>query len=87
MDPKIVFKASGIISVIIGILASLCLINVRLIFPGLILAILGFLSSGINIFLNEKYDFSNGRYSIGFIGMIFSSVPVLFIMYMAFSHR
>ncbi|MGZ3885686.1 MAG: hypothetical protein ACXVPQ_10035 [Bacteroidia bacterium] len=87
MNPKTLYTISGVISVIVGVLAGLCLFDIKLTFLALLFAVIGFLMSGVNIFLNEKYDFSGGKYSIGFIGMIFSSIPVLFILYIIFRHK
>ena len=87
MNLRTVYKVAGIISVIVGVLASLCVMDIKLTFLGLLLAIIGFISSGINIFLNAKYEFSQGKFSAGYVGMIFSSIPVLLLMYIVFSHK
>jgi hypothetical protein len=87
MNPKTLYNISGIISVIVGVAAGLCIIDIKLTFLGLLLAVIGFFTSGINIFLNEKYEFSKGKYSIGLIGMIFSSIPVLFLLFIVFRHK
>jgi hypothetical protein len=87
MNPRTLYKISGIISVIVGVMASLCIMDIKLTFLGLVLAIIGFATSGINIFLNAKHEFSTGKYSLGYVGMIFSSLPVLLIMYIVFSRK
>jgi len=87
MNPKILYKFSGVISVIAGIAAALCVIDPYLMFYGLMLSVTGFIFSGINIFINAKCGFSEGKYSSGFVGMVFSSVPVIYLMYIIFSSR
>ena len=87
MNHKTIYKISGVLSVIAGILAALCVMDIKLTFLGLLLAIVGFVFSSANIFLNAKYEFSENKFSLGYIGMIFSSVPVIFLMVVVFQHR
>lgn len=72
---------------ITGIFAALCVMDIKLTFLGLLLAIVGFIFSSANIFLNAKYEFTEGKFSLGYIGMIFSSVPVVFLMLVIFRHK
>lgn len=53
----------------------------------MLFAIIGFIFSGINVFLNAKYEFTTGRFSLGYIGMIFSSLPVIYLLYIIFGNR
>ena len=87
MNPKTIYKISGIVSVIVGIFATLCVMDIKLTFLGLLFAITGFIFSSINIFLNAKHEFTEGKFSLGYIGMIFSSVPVVFLMLVIFRHQ
>lgn len=87
MNLKSIYKISGILSVIAGVLAALCVMDIKLTFPGLLLSILGFIFSSANIFLNAKYEFTESRFSLGYIGMIFSSVPVVLLMLVIFRHK
>jgi hypothetical protein len=87
MNRAKLYKVSGIASVIIGILAACSLYNFSFVFYGLLLAIIGFILAGINIFLDAKHGMSGKKYPVGYLGMVFSSIPVLFLMYMIFSHR
>ncbi len=87
MNPKLIYKISGIVSVVVGVFAALCVIDIKLTFLGLLFAIVGFIFSSINIFLNAKHEFTEGKFSIGYIGMIFSSVPVIFLMLVIFRHK
>jgi hypothetical protein len=87
MDQRRLYKVSGIASVIIGVLAACSLYNFSFVFYGLLLAVIGFILAGINIFLDAKHGLSEKKYPVGYVGMIFSSIPVLFLMYMIFSHK
>jgi hypothetical protein len=86
MNQLKLYKFSGPASIIVGILAALSLINFSYVFYGLLFTVIGFVFAGINIFLDAKHGFSEKKYPAGYIGMIFSSIPVLFLMYMIFSH-
>lgn len=78
------FKLSGILSVIFGAVASLALINPHYLFFALLFAILGFASATINIYLNAKYEITNSNFSMGHIGVILSSIPVIFLLILIF---
>jgi len=79
-----VYKFSGIISLICGILAAICLVSIRTVPIGLFFSVLGFILSGINVFLDAKHEFSGKKYPLGYAGMILSSLPVIFLMIMIF---
>ncbi len=87
MNPKTIYKIAGVISILTGIMAAISLVNIRLIFFGLLFAIVGFIFSAINIFLNAKHEYTVGRFSIGYIGMIFSSLPVIYLLYLIFGNK
>lgn len=87
MDLARVYKISGIASIAIGTLAAASLLSFSMVFYGLLMAVIGFILAGVNIFLDAKYEFSGKRYPAGYIGMVFSSIPVLFLMYMIFSNK
>ena len=74
------FKLSGIASVFFGVLCCLSLINPTYLRFGFLFTILGFISSTANIYLNAKYEITKSSLSLGYIGMILSSVPVIFIL-------
>ena len=80
------YKFSGIISLVCGILAASCLVSLRTVPLGLLLSVLGFILSGINVFLDAKHEFSGKKYPLGYAGMILSSLPVVFLMIMIFRH-
>jgi len=78
------FKISGFLSAACGLVASLTLINPYLLFYSLLFAILGFTFSTINIYLNAKYEITKGFFSLGYVGVVLSSIPVIFLMVLIF---
>lgn len=78
------FKLSGIVSVVFGLGACLTLINPFYLFFSLLFAIIGFIFSTINIYLNAKYEITKGSFSLGYIGVVLSSIPVIFLMVLIF---
>jgi hypothetical protein len=74
------FKLSGILCLVFGTLSCLILMNPFLLFFSLLAAIIGFTFSTINIFLNAKYEITKKAFTIGYIGMILSSFPVIFLL-------
>lgn len=78
------FKLSGYISVVFGAAASLTLLNPYWLFFSLLFAIIGFIFSTINIYLNAKYEITKGNFSLGYIGVALSSFPVIFLMVLIF---
>jgi hypothetical protein len=87
MNVKLLYKLSGYLSVAIGIAATLCIFRIQYVYYGVALALLGFVFSVINIFLNEKYYADQVKYSKGYIGMFLSSLPVIFLMLVIFKFR
>lgn len=80
------FKLSGILSVVFGGVASLMLINPYYLFFALLFAILGFALATVNIYLNAKYEITKGNFSLGHVGVILSSIPVIFLLILIFRH-
>jgi hypothetical protein len=80
------YRISGIVSLIIGIAAACCLVSISTLPYGLFFSIVGFILSGINVFLDAKHEFSGKKYPLGYAGMILSSLPVVFLMIMIFRH-
>lgn len=74
------FKLSGYVSIILGTVATISLINPRYLFYGLLFSIMGFVFSTINIYLNTKYEITKKAFSLGYIGMLLSSIPVIFLL-------
>lgn len=84
MSPFKVYKISGIVSLVFGILAASCLVSIKTVPFGLLFSVLGFILSGINVFLDTKHEFSGKKYPLGYAAMILSSLPVVFLMIMIF---
>ena len=78
------FKLSGYLSVVFGAAASLTLINPVYLFFSLLFAIIGFVFSTVNIYLNAKYEITKGNFSLGYVGVVLSSIPVVFLMVLIF---
>ena len=74
------FKLSGYASLTLGLASCLCLINPYYLMATLLCAIAGFAFSTMNIYLNTNYEITKKAFSIGYIGMALSSVPVLFLL-------
>ena len=87
MEQKSIYKITGYVSVLIGILASLCIYRIQLMKLGIGLSIIGFIISGINIYLNTKYYSHIEKYPKGYWGMLLSSLPVLFMLFVIFKFR
>ena len=86
------YKVSGYLSLAFGILCCLFIVlvvinnNPLFLLLSLVNTFLGFISSIINIYLNAKYEFTKKSLSIGFGGLILSSVPVVFLMILILKH-
>ena len=81
MYTRLIYIASGYLSVFAGIGCTLSIYQLRYVFYGMMLAIVGFIFAGINIFLNNKYEFDEIKWPKGYIGMALSSIPVLFMLF------
>ncbi len=80
------FKLSGYSSLALGIASCISLINPKFMMIALLLAILGFIFSTINIFLDTKYEITKKGYSLGYAGMILCSIPVIFLIVLIVKH-
>lgn len=87
MSHRFFYKALGYFSLLIGVLATLSIYRIQFAFFGIALGILGFIVSGINIFLNTKYYSEEEKYPKGYLGMVLSSIPVLFMLFVIMKHR
>ena len=74
------FKLSGLLSIVFGTISCLILIKPFLLMISLLSAIIGFTCATINVYLNAKFEITKSSFSIGYIGMILSSFPVIFLM-------
>jgi hypothetical protein len=87
MNQRLIYRIAGYLSIAIGICAGLCIFRIQNMFMGLGLSILGFILSGINIFLNVKYFYEEEKYPKGYLGMLFSSLPILFLIFVIFKFK
>lgn len=87
MTPYKLYKIAGKLSIIFGVIGAVCLVNIRTVPVALLLAITGFVFAGVNIFLDAKYEIHDRKIPLGFIGMILSSIPVLFLLAFIFIRR
>ena len=87
MTPYKLYKIAGKLSIIFGVIGAVCLVNIRTVPVALLLAITGFVFAGVNIFLDAKYEINDRKFPLGFIGMILSSIPVLFLLAFIFIRR
>ena len=77
----------GYLSLAVGVLAALCIFKIQNMFYGISLSILGFIISGINIYLNTKYYSEQEKYPKGYMGMLLSSLPILFLLFVIFRFK
>lgn len=87
MSHRLVYKILGYLSLVIGAVAALSIYKIQFSFYGILFGLLGFIISGINIFMNTKYYYEEEKYPKGYIGMVLSSVPVLFMLFVIMKHR
>jgi len=87
MSHRLIYKMLGYLSILIGVLAALSIYRIQFAFYGIALGLLGFIVSGLNIFLNVKYYSEEEKYPKGYMGMVLSSIPVLFMLFVIMKHR
>ncbi|MBL7894358.1 MAG: hypothetical protein JNK50_03620 [Bacteroidia bacterium] len=87
MNPFKLYKIAGMLSIVFGVLGAVCLVNIRTVPAALLLAVTGFIFAGINIFIDAKYEIHDRKFPLGYIGMILSSLPVLFLLAFIFLRR
>jgi hypothetical protein len=87
MYTRLIYKLSGWLSLIIGIICTLSIYQVRYVYYGVMLAIVGFIFAGINIFLNQRFEFDEVKWPKGYIGMLLSSIPILFLLFVILKFR
>jgi hypothetical protein len=87
MNLNFVYKFTGYLSIVLGAVAAACTYRPQLMVYAIGFSLLGFLVSGINVFLNMKYFSESDTFPRGYIGVFLSSLPVLFMLYMIFQSR
>jgi hypothetical protein len=83
----LVYRILGYFSVVAGLSATLCIFRIQNMFYAIMLAIMGFLSAGINIYLNQKYYRDQEEYPKGYWGTVLSSIPVLFLLFVIYRFK
>ncbi|MBA3662595.1 MAG: hypothetical protein H0W61_00095 [Bacteroidetes bacterium] len=87
MSHRFLYKLLGYLSIVTGLAAAGCMFRIQNMFYGIAFAILGFILAGINVYLNTKYYSEEETYPKGYFGMVLSSLPVLFMMFVIFKFR
>lgn len=87
MSPERWYQLSGYLSLVFGVLASVSVYKMTLLYYGIPIAFVGFIFSGINIFLQTKHEFEPGKFAKGYLGMFLSSLPVIFLMVIIFKFK
>jgi hypothetical protein len=87
MYTRLIYNLSGWLSVIVGLVCTVSIYQMRYVYYGVMLAILGFIFAGINIFLNQRFEFDEVKWPKGYIGMLLSSIPVLFLLFVILKFR
>lgn len=87
MNQKQLYTLLGYFSILIGIGATLCIYRIQYMIFGIGLSIIGSIIAGINIYLNVKYYSEEEKYPKGYMGMVLSSLPVLFMLFVIFRFR
>lgn len=74
------YRLTGNLSLVFGVLAALSVIKVMFLLPGLIFCLLGFAASIINIFIQTKYQMEKRLFTKAYLGLLLSSIPVIYII-------
>jgi hypothetical protein len=76
----------GILAICFGLIASLFAF-IQLYWPliAVVSGFLGFISSSIYVFLNARHQVNTKTFNPGMIGMLLSSVPVIFFFFLVLS--
>lgn len=78
------YRTTSYLSLVFGSLAALSVISAQFLFVGLIFSILGFAASIFNIFVQTKYQMEKRLFTRAHLGLILSSVPVIYIVIIVF---
>jgi hypothetical protein len=87
MNPAKLYKLSGYLSILAGIIAAMSIYRFSYLYYGLGISVLGFLFAGTNIFLYTRYFYEQEKIPKGYIGMFLSSLPVIFMLILIFRSR
>jgi hypothetical protein len=87
MYTKKLYKILGILSILFGAIAIACLFKPVLMPIAMPFIMLGFAASGYNIYLNNKYEFDEVKWPLGYVGMFVNSLPIIFLLVLIFKYR
>jgi hypothetical protein len=87
MNIRNIYKISGYLSLVTGVLAAISISRGYWIKYGIMLSIAGFVLAGVNIFLNMKYFSDEEKWPKGYLGMFLNSLPVIFLMLIIFKFK
>lgn len=81
-------RAVGIVAITFGLIASIfAFIHIMWPMIAVVAGFLGFLFSSVYIFLNARYSVNTKTFNPGTIGLLLSSVPVIFFIIIVLSSR
>lgn len=87
MSQRTIYQLTGYLSILTGIAALLCIFRIQYMYYALGLSIIGFVLSGTNIFIGVKNEYDKEGFSKGYLGMLLSSLPVLFLLFVIFKYK
>jgi hypothetical protein len=75
-------KIIGYICLSLGILAALlCVTPIAFgVFYAVLAGFLGMVTSSVYVFIDTRYEITKKKFSAGVIGMMLSSIPILFLL-------
>jgi len=82
-------RVLGILAILFGLIASISvfIINPYWPFIPVISGFLGFLMSSIYVFINSRNQSNQGFFNPGLIGMLLSSVPIIFFFILVLTRK
>ncbi len=80
-------RLTGNFSVLFGSLATLSCMMPSTLFMGMLCAIIGFIFSIFSIFIYTKNELGKKSFTRAHLGMILSSIPVLYVLLIIFLHQ
>jgi hypothetical protein len=88
MDLKKRLKILGNVSIMFGSVAALlCISTIQNLIYAIPLGFIGMVCSGVYVFVDTRHEINTKKVTPGIIGMILSSVPVLFVLTFIIIHH
>lgn len=84
---KAFYILSGYLSIAIALFAVILMFRIETLRFAVACSILGFLFGLTNIFLNIKFFYDRERFPKGYLGIFFSSLPILFLLIIIFKYK